>query len=179
MINEINELPKGNNRRISQFRFLVNKLKNLAQNNAILNAKLNDLQIENNKYKEESNIYQNIAQNSNEPYEYLLKELEKKDSELVYCKEVVADREIRYKQVMKDNEELRQKYNDIERDLKQVLENRDKINKLDFLVNQIVENQKQLMGEEKFVQFDNKLVTKTSVKVRKTSSGKKGNKKFK
>ena len=179
LINGINELPKGNNRRISQLRFLVNKLKNLAQNNAILNARLNNLQIENNKYKEESNIYQNIAQNSNEPYEYLFKELEKKDSELVYCKEVIADREIRYKQAMKDNEELRQKYNDIERDLKQVLENRDKINNLEYLVGVIAENQKKFMGGDKFVQFDDKLVTKTSVKVGKKSTGKKGNKKYK
>lgn len=179
MTNAIIEMPKGNNRRISQLRFLSNKLKQLAQNNAILNAKLNNLIIENNKYKEESNIYQNIAQNSNEPYEYLLKELEKKDSELIYYKEVVADREIRYKQVMKDNEELRQKYNDIEKDLKQVLENRDKINKLDYLVGKIVENQKKFMGGDKFVQFDDKLVTKTSVKVGKNVPAKKGNKKYK
>ena len=179
MANTIIQLPKGNNRRISQLRFLANKLKNLAQDNAILNAKLNNLQIENNKYKEESNIYQNIAQNSNEPYEYLLKELEKKDSELVYCKEVAADREIRYKQAMKDNEELRQKYNDIEKDLKQVLENRDKINKLDYLIGKIVENQKKIMGGDKFVQFDDKLVAKTSVNVSKKSTGKKGKKKYK
>ena len=108
-----------------------------------------------------------------------MKELEKKDSELVYCKEVIADREIRYKQAMKDNEELRQKYNDIERDLKQVLENRDKINNLEYLVDVIAENQKKFMGGDKFVQFDDKLVTKTSVKVGKKSSGKKANKKYK
>jgi DNA repair exonuclease SbcCD ATPase subunit len=150
LINGINELPKGNNRRISQLRFLVNKLKNLAQNNAILNAKLNNLQIENNKYKEESNIYQNIAQNSNEPYEYLLKELEKKDSELLYYKEAMNDREIRFKQVMQENENIKARCNSLEKDLKQILENRDKIDKLDFLVGKIVENQKMFFGSDKF-----------------------------
>ena len=80
---------------------------------------------------------------------------------------------------MKDNEELRQKYNDIQKDLKQVLENREKINKLDYLVKLISENQKQFMGGDNFGQFDDRLVTKTSVKVGKKSTGKKANKKYK
>ena len=179
MINTIKELPKGNNKRISQFRFLANKLKKLSKENTILNATLQNLKLENNKYKEESNLYQNIAQNSNEPYEYLLKELEKKDSELVYYKEVVSDREIRYKQVMKENELLKKKYNEIEKDLKQILENRDKINKLDYLVGKIYENQKKIFGGENFIQNDNMLLTKNTYKVTKNDSSKRGKKKNK
>ena len=178
MIITINELPKGNNKRISQFTLMANKLKKLSEQNALLSAKLQNIQIENEKYKEESNIYQNIAQNNNEPYEYLLKEIAKKDSELIYYKELMNEKEIRYKAVMKENERLNEKYNDIEKDLKQHLENRDKIEKLDYLVGKIVENQKKFLGGENFENFDNnQLVNKKTYKVNKNDNLKKGKQK--
>ena len=178
MIITINELPKGNNKRISQFTLMANKLKKLSEQNALLSAKLQNIQIENEKYKEESNIYQNIAQNNNEPYEYLLKEIAKKDSELIYYKELMNEKEIRYKAVMKENERLNEKYNDIEKDLKQHLENRDKIEKLDYLVGKIVENQKKFLGGENFEKFDNnQLVNKKTYKVNKNDNIKKGKQK--
>ena len=178
MIITINELPKGNNKRISQFTLMANKLKKLSEQNALLSAKLQNIQIENEKYKEERNIYQNIAQNNNEPYEYLLKEIAKKDSELIYYKELMNEKEIRYKAVMKENERLNEKYNDIEKDLKQHLENRDKIEKLDYLVGKIVENQKKFLGGENFENFDNnQLVNKKTYKVNKNDNLKKGKQK--
>ena len=177
MIIAINELPKGNNKRISQFRLLANRLKKITQDNMILNSKLQDAQMENKKYKEESNLYQNIAQNNNEPYEYLLKELAKKDSDLMYYKELVNEKDIRYKAVMKENEMLKEKYNAIEKDLKQHLENREKIDKLDYLVGKIVENQKKFLGGDKFP--DNLLVAKKTYKVGKNEPGKKGKPKYK
>ena len=91
-----------------------------------------------------------MEQNNNESYEYLLKELEKKDSELLYYKEAMNDREIRFKQVMQENENIKARCNSLEKDLKQILENRDKIDKLDFLVGKIVENQKMFFGSDKF-----------------------------
>ena len=178
MIITINELPKGNNKRISQFTLMANKLKKLSEQNALLSAKLQNIQIENEKYKEESNIYQNIAQNNNEPYEYLLKEIAKKDSELIYYKELMNEKEIKYKAVMKENERLNEKYNEIEKDLKQHLENRDKIEKLDYLVGKIVENQKKFLGGENFENFDNnQLVNKKTYKVNKNDNLKKGKQK--
>ena len=178
MIITINELPKGNNKRISQFTLMANKLKKLSEQNALLSAKLQNIQIENEKYKEESNIYQNIAQNNNEPYEYLLKEIAKKDSELIYYKELMNEKEIKYKAVMKENERLNEKYNEIEKDLKQHLENRDKIEKLDYLVGKIVENQKKFLGGENFENFDNnQLVNKKTYKVNKNKKKKKGKQK--
>ena len=140
MIMTINELQKGNNKKRSQFILLANKLKKMSEQNAILSAKLQNAQIENEKYKEQSNIYQNMAQSNNEPYEYLLKEIAKKDSELMYYKESMNEKEIRYKAVMKENERLNERCNEIEKDLKQHLENRDKIDKLDYLVEKIAEN---------------------------------------
>ena len=152
MISAINQMPQGYNKRISQYKFMASRLKKLYEEKAVLNAKLENLEIENKKFKEQSNIFKNMEQNNNESYEYLIKELEKKDSELIYYKEVVNDREIRFKQVMKENENINAKCNALEKDLKQILENRDKINKLDFLVGKIVENQKKFFGNEAFNQ---------------------------
>ena len=180
MIIAINDMPKGNNKRISQFKFLGNRLKKLAKDNIILNSKLQNALMENEKYKEESNLYQNIAKNNNEPYEYLLKEISKKDNELIYYKELVNEKDIRYKAVMKENEMLNEKYNAIEKDLKQHLENREKIDKLDYLVGKIVENQKKYLGGDKFVKFDNnQLVSKNTYKVGKNEPLKKGKQKYK
>jgi len=180
MIIAINDMPKGNNKRISQFKFLGNRLKKMAKDNIILNSKLQNALMENEKYKEESNLYQNIAKNNNEPYEYLLKEISKKDNELIYYKELVNEKEIRYKAVMKENEMLNEKYNAIEKDLKQHLENREKIDKLDYLVGKIVENQKKYLGGDKFVKFDNnQLVSKNTYKVGKNEPLKKGKQKYK
>ena len=174
MIIAINDMPKGNNKRISQFKFLGNRLKKMAKDNIILNSKLQNALMENEKYKEESNLYQNIAKNNNEPYEYLLKEISKKDNELIYYKELVNEKDIRYKAVMKENEMLNEKYNAIEKDLKQHLENREKIDKLDYLVGKIVENQKKYLGGDKFVKFDNnQLVSKNTYKVGKNEPLKK------
>ena len=179
MIMAINELPKGNNKKRSQFILLANKLKKMSQQNAILSAKLQNVQIENEKYKEESNIYQNMAQNNNEPYEYLLKEIAKKDSELMYYKELMNEKEIRYKAVMKENERLNERCNEIEKDLKQHLENRDKIDKLDYLVEKIAENQRKFLGGENFDKDDYKLINKKSDKVNKNENLKKGKQKYK
>ena len=180
MIIAINDMPKGNNKRVSQFKFLGNRLKKMAKDNIILNSKLQNALMENEKYKEESNLYQNIAKNNNEPYEYLLKEISKKDNELIYYKELVNEKDIRYKAVMKENEMLNEKYNAIEKDLKQHLENREKIDKLDYLVGKIVENQKKYLGGDKFVKFDNnQLVSKNTYKVGKNEPLKKGKQKYK
>ena len=179
MIMTINELPKGNSKKRSQFILLANKLKKMSEQNAILSAKLQNAQIENEKHKEESNIYQNIAQNNNEPYEYLLKEIAKKDSELMYYKELMNEKEIRYKAVMKENERLNERCNEIEKDLKQHLENREKIDKLDYLVEKIAENQKKFLGGENFDKDDYQLVNKKSYKVNKNDNLKKGKQKYK
>ena len=152
MISAINQMPQGYNKRISQFKFMASRLRKLYEEKAVLNAKFENMQIENNKFKEQSNILKNMEQNNNESYEYLIKELEKKDSELLYYKEVANDREIRFKQVMEENEKINARCNAIEKDLKQILENRDKINKLDFLVGKIVENQKKFFGNDSFKQ---------------------------
>ena len=152
LIIAINQMPPGNNKRISQCKFMASRLKKLYQEKEILNAKIENLNIENNKYKEEGNIMKNIEQGNNESYEFLLKELEKKDSELMYLKEAVKDREIRFKQVMKENEDINAKCNSLQKDLVQILENRDKINKLDYLVKRIAENQKKFLGKENFEQ---------------------------
>ena len=179
MIMTINELPKGNSKKRSQFILLANKLKKMSEQNAILSAKLQNAQIENEKHKEESNIYQNIAQNNNEPYEYLLKEIAKKDSELMYYKELMNEKEIRYKAVMKENERLNERCNEIEKDLKQHLENREKIDKLDYLVEKIAENQRKFLGGENFDKDDYQLVNKKSYKVNKNDNLKKGKQKYK
>ena len=150
MIAAINQMPQGYDKIISQCKFMASRLKKLYEEKAILNAKLENLQIENNKFKEQSNIFKNMEQNNNESYEYLLKELEKKDSELLYYREVVNDREIRFKQVMNENDNLKARCNSLEKDLKQILENRSKIDKLDYLVGRIVENQKMFFGSDKF-----------------------------
>lgn len=179
MIVTIQELPRGNNKRLSQFMLMANNLKKVSQENLVLNSKLQNALLENKKYKEESNMYQNIAKNNNEPYEYLLKELANKDSQILYYKEEANEKDIRYKQVMKENERLNEKYKAIEKDLKQNLENREKIDKLDYLVGKIVENQKKFLGNENFVKFDDKLVTKNTYKVAKKEPLKKGKQKYK
>ena len=150
MIASINQMPQGYNKIISQCKFLASRLKKLYEEKAVLNAKLDTLQIEKENFKEQKNIFKNMEQNNNESYEYLLKELEKKDSELLYYKEAMNDREIRFKQVMQENENIKARCNSLEKDLKQILENRDKIDKLDFLVGKIVENQKMFFGTDKF-----------------------------
>ena len=152
MIAVINQMPQGYNKIISQCKFMASRLKKLYEEKAILNAKLENLEIENNKFKEQRNMFKNMEQNNNESYEYLLKELEKKDSDLLYYKEAMNDREIRFKQVMQENENIKARCNSLEKDLKQILENRDKINKLDYLVGKIVENQKMFFGKDKFNQ---------------------------
>ena len=179
MILTINELPKGNNKRISQFMLLANNLKKLSQDNLILNSKLENALIENKKHKDESNLFQNIAQNNNEPYEYLLKEIAKKDSQILYLKEEANEKDIRYKQVMKENERLNEKYNDIEKDLKQHLENIEKIDNLNFLVNKIAENQKKFLGNDKNITFDDQIVIKNKYTVPKNDPYKKGKQKYK
>jgi chromosome segregation ATPase len=177
MILEINELPKGNNKRISQFTLICNKLKKLSQENSLLNSKLQKALLENEKSKEEGNIYQNILQNNNEPYEYLLKELAKKDGDLLYYKELLKEKEIRFKAMIKENERLNKKYNSIEKDLKQHLENRDKIDKLDFLVRKIAENQKKMLGEDNLVKFEDQLVTTNLYKIARNTTLRKGKQK--
>ena len=152
MISAINQMPQGYNKIISQCKFMASRLKKLYEEKAIINAKLENMQIEKNKFNEQNKILKNMEQNNNESYEYLLKELEKKDSDLLYYKEALNDREIRFKQVMKENENITARCVSLEKDLKQILENRDKINKLDFLVGKIVENQKIFFGKDTFKQ---------------------------
>ena len=164
MILAINQMPQGYNKRIAQYKFMASRLKKLYEEKAILKAKLENIEIENNKYKEQSKMFKNMEENNNESYEYLIKELEKKDSDLLYYKEALNDRELRFKQVMQENENIKARCNSLEKDLKQILENRDKINKLDFLVGKIVENQKKFFGNDNFNQPNKKMNKNNKVK---------------
>ena len=65
---------------------------------------------------------------------------------------------------MSENEKINAKCNALEKDLKQILENRDKINKLDFLVGKIVENQKKFFGNDNFNQPNKKMNKNNKVK---------------
>ena len=92
----------------------------------------------------------------------------------MYYKELLKEKEIRFKALIKENERLNNKYNSIEKDLKQHLENRDKIDKLDFLVGKIVENQKKILGKENLGKFEDQLVTKNLHKNARNTTLKKG-----
>ena len=79
--------------------------------------------------------------------------------------------------MIKENERLNKKYNSIEKDLKQHLENRDKIDKLDFLVRKIAENQKKMLGEDNLVKFEDQLVTTNLYKIARNTTLRKGKQK--
>ena len=126
----INNTPTTTKRRINQCLDLANKLKLSSLENEKmknLNDQLsNDLQVK----EDQINIYKNISEKVNQPYAYLVKNLQDNELEIYNLKKENMEKEKSVIRLTKEVELCQEKIKNMESDLKTIIENRSQINNL-------------------------------------------------
>ena len=164
MISTLQNIKNNDKKRISQCLIINNKLKSLSEENNLLHNQLLSLQ----KGNKDNNLNLNMNMNStdhncfcksqnNESYDYLINALKIKDEIIIKYKEKNDDNENKYKQLMIENSKLRENnknrnrindYNFIPKNIKMNSLRTERAEGLeDYLLDKIVNNQKEVLGE--------------------------------
>ena len=147
-INSLKNLPENNKKRISQCILLTTRIQELNIEINKLKNDYNDLLNENKKLKDENFINKNIASQMKDPYEYLINQLNEKNNMIEKYEIELEDLNKKLKAILNENQYLNDKLNDTEKDLKTILTNRNKIEKLEFLVRKIVSDESLRRGKK-------------------------------
>ena len=142
IINIIKEMPTSNKRRINQCLNLANKVRMLSVENEklkLINDKINkELQ----NMSDQCNIYKNVANQVKQPNAYLITNLQDKEMEIYKLKQDISDKE-------QENNKLKMQcdsYQDIikkmENDMKTLVNNRKKIDDLNSILTNYINNEK-------------------------------------
>lgn len=145
MILTIQNMKDYNKKRISQCLIINNKLKSLTQeNNSLKNKLVENNNLINIRDDQETDIC--LGNDNNLSYDYLINLLKKKDEIIQKYKDRDEEKELRNKELMLENSKLLESYNSMCKD-----DNNIKIKRglgfEDYLVNKIVNNQKEVLGE--------------------------------
>ena len=145
MILTIQNMKDYNKKRISQCLIINNKLKSLTQENNSLKNKLGENNnLINIRDDQETDIC--LGNDNNLSYDYLINLLKTKDEIIQKYKDRDEEKELRNKELMLENRKLLESYNSMCKD-----DNNIKIKRglgfEDYLVNKIVNNQKEVLGE--------------------------------
>ena len=165
MISTLQNIKNNNKKRISQCLIINNKLKLLVEENNLLHNQLLSLQKGSTNSKDNNlNLKMNntdyncfCKSQNNESYDYLINALKIKDEIILKYKEKNDDSEYKYKQLMIENSKLKEnnknrnrinEYNYIQNNIKKNSLRAERAEGLeDYLLDKIVNNQKEVLGE--------------------------------
>ena len=161
MILTLQNIKNNDKKRISQCLIINNILKSLSEEKNLLNNQLLSLQKVN---KNNLNLNMNNTDNNcfcknknNESYDYLINALKIKDEIIIKYKEKNDENENKYKQLIIENSKLKEnnknrnrinEYNFIHKNIKKSSLRKERAEGLeDYLLDKIVNNQKEVLGE--------------------------------
>ena len=118
---------------------LINCIKK--QNIEIEKLKIENTTLNNNleMVNEQCNAYKNISDKINQPYAYLVKNLQDKDLEKIQLNKVILEKEQNINELKKQCEIYEKEINSLKKDLASVIKNRKQINNLENLLQHITQ----------------------------------------
>ena len=118
---------------------LINCIKK--QNIEIEKLKIENTTLNNNleMVNEQCNAYKNISDKINQPYAYLVKNLQDKDLENIQLNKVILEKEQNINELKKQCEIYEKEINSLKKDLATVIKNRKQINNLENLLQHITQ----------------------------------------
>ena len=142
IVNVLRGVPTSNKRRIDQCLNLANKVKMLNVENAKLkniNDKINnDLM----RLTDECNIYKNVAEKVKQPNSYFVSSLQEKEMEIYKLKQDIINKEQENNKLRAQCETYQEKINQMESDMKTLLNNRKKIDEFSNILANYISNEK-------------------------------------
>jgi len=122
------------NKRFNKCVNLINSVKR--QNIEIEKLKIENNQLNNNMemLNEQCNAYKNISERINQPYSYLVKNLQDKDLENIQLNKIIIDKEENINQLKNKCKFYEDQINSLKKDLAIIINNREKINNLENLL---------------------------------------------
>ena len=142
IVNVLRGVPTSNKRRIDQCLNLANKVKMLNVENAKLkniNDKINnDLM----RLTDECNIYKNVAEKVKQPNSYFVSSLQEKEMEIYKLKQDIINKEQENNKLRAQCEAYQEKINQMESDMKTLLNNRKKIDEFSNILANYISNEK-------------------------------------
>ena len=138
----IKDMPTSNKRRINQCLTLANKVKSLSIENEklkIINDKINnDLQ----KMSDQCKIYQNVVELGKQPNSVLMSNLNEKEMEIYKLKKDIRDKEEENNKLRLECESYKETINKMENDMRTLVNNRKKIDDLNSILTNYINNEK-------------------------------------
>ena len=142
IVDIIRDMPTSNKRRINQCLTLANKVKSLSIENEklkLINDKINnDL----HKMSDQCNIYQNIVDQVKQPNSVLISNLKDKEMEIYKLKQDIIDKEQENNKLRLECESYKETINKMENDMKTLVNNRKKIDDLNSVLTNYINNEK-------------------------------------
>ena len=127
-----------------------NKCLNLINSVKAKNIEIEKLQIENKQLNnnleilnEQCNVYKNISEKINQPYSYLVKNLQDKDLEKIQLNKIILNKEESINKLKQQCEAYENKINAMKKDLATIINNREQINNLENLLKNVANNERE------------------------------------
>ena len=142
IINIIREMPTSNKRRIDQCLNLANKVRMLSVENEklkLINDKINhELQTAN----DQCNIYKNVAEQVKQPNSFLITNLQDKEMEIYKLNQDISNKEQENNKLKMQCDSYQEIIKKMENDMKTLVNNRKKIDDLNSILTNYINNEK-------------------------------------
>ena len=142
IIDIIKDVPTSNKRRINQCLTLANKVKMLSNENEklkLINDKINN---ELQKMNDQCNIYKNIVDQVKQPNSYLITNLKDKEMEIYRLKQDILEKDQENNKLRIECDSYKETINKMENDIKTLVNNRKKIDDLNYVLTNYINNEK-------------------------------------
>lgn len=140
VIGIIKDIPTSAKRRISQCLVLANKIKLMTIEIEQLKDLNKKLESELALTKEERELYRKVTDKAKQPYSYLLKSIQDNELEIYKLKLEDAQKEQSIQRLIRENSLLEERSNGLESDLKTIVNNRQKLNNLESVITNFIQN---------------------------------------
>ena len=142
IVDIIKDVPTSNKRRINQCLTLANKVKMLSNENEklkLINDKINN---ELQKMNDQCNIYKNIVDQVKQPNSYLITNLKDKEMEIYKLKQDILEKDQENNKLRIECDSYKETINKMENDIKTLVNNRKKIDDLNYVLTNYINNEK-------------------------------------
>ena len=142
IVNILRSVPTSNKRRIDQCLNLANKVKMLSVENEKLKIVNDNINNDLLKLKDECNIYKNVADKIKQPNSYFVTSLQEKEMEIYKLKQDIINKEQENNNLKLQCESYQETINKMENDMKTLINNRKKIDELNNILSNYIQNEK-------------------------------------
>jgi chromosome segregation ATPase len=138
VLNAVKAAPTAANRRVQQSLLLANRLQSKQKEVEKLKKELQDLKNQMRNMGDESKMYRKLADKANQPYSYLMADIEKGEKDLNLAFKKLRSKEEEIKQLKDENKSLKMAVNSLQEELSKLMNKRRELDNLQSTLMNII-----------------------------------------